>query len=42
MKVEEIFVDIQGYEGAYLISNYGRVYSLKTNIFLKKNIFKEK
>lgn len=33
--VEEIWKDIEGYEGLYQISNYGRVLSVKRNIYLK-------
>lgn len=32
--MEEIFKDIEGYEGFYQISNFGRVYSIKRNRFL--------
>jgi hypothetical protein len=32
--MEEIFKDIEGYEGLYQISNFGRVYSIKSNRFL--------
>ena len=28
----EVWKDIKGYEGAYMVSNYGRVKSLKKNI----------
>ena len=31
----EIFVDIKNFEGYYKVSNLGRVYSIKTNKFLK-------
>ncbi len=33
--MEEIWRDIQGYEGLYQVSNFGRVKSLKTNRILK-------
>jgi hypothetical protein len=32
--VKEYFIDIPNYEGHYQVSNYGRVFSLKSNIFL--------
>lgn len=32
--IKEYFVDIPNYEGHYQVSNYGRVFSLKSNIFL--------
>ena len=32
--MEEIFKDIENYEGLYQISNFGRVYSIKRNRFL--------
>jgi hypothetical protein len=35
MNKEEIFKDIEGFEGLYQISNYGRVYSVKSGKFLK-------
>ncbi|MBR4889789.1 MAG: hypothetical protein IKU15_00540 [Clostridia bacterium] len=30
IKEDEIFKDIPGYEGKYQVSNYGRVWSIKT------------
>ena len=33
--MEEIFKDIEGYEGLYQISNFGRVYSLISKKFMK-------
>ena len=35
---DEIFLDVEGYEGLYSISNYGRVYSINRNIFLKTGL----
>lgn len=32
--MEEIFKDIDGYEGIYAVSNYGRVYNCKRKRFL--------
>lgn len=37
-KIKEVWSDIDGYEGLYQISNYGRVKSLKRKTYLK---FKE-
>lgn len=42
MKMEEIWKDIEGYEGKYKISNYGKVKSLKNNIILKETISNSK
>jgi hypothetical protein len=36
INMEEIWKDINGYEGEYRISNYGRVFSLKKNLFLSQ------
>lgn len=36
--MEEIWKDIEGYEGLYQVSNMGRVRSLRKNIILKKSI----
>lgn len=36
--MEEIWEDIEGYEGLYQISNLGRVWSVKSNIYLKGGI----
>ena len=36
--MEEVWVDIEGYEGLYQISNLGRVWSVKSNIYLKGGI----
>ena len=36
--MEEIWKDIEGYEGLYQVSNTGRVRSLKRNIILKNRI----
>ena len=33
--MEEIWKDIIGYEGLYRVSNKGRVYSIRSNLFLK-------
>lgn len=33
--MEEIWKDVVGFEGLYKVSNYGRVFSVKTNIVLK-------
>lgn len=35
--MKEIFKDIKGYEGAYQISNFGNVRSLKRNILLRQS-----
>jgi hypothetical protein len=32
----EIWKDIEGYQGLYQVSNYGRIKSLRNNIFLKQ------
>ncbi len=34
--MEEIWKDIEGFEGEYMISNLGRVKSLKSNIILRQ------
>lgn len=34
----EVWTDIKGYNGDYQISNYGRVYSVKSGIFLSQKI----
>ena len=34
--MKEIFKDIKNYEGLYQVSNLGRVYSVRTNKFLKQ------
>ena len=36
--MEEIWKDIEGYEGLYQVSNVGRVKSLRNNIILKNSI----
>lgn len=33
--MEEIWKDIEGYEGKYQVSNFGKILSLKTNKILK-------
>lgn len=33
----EIFKDIRGYEGLYRVSNLGRIYSIRTNKYLRLN-----
>ena len=33
--MEEIFKDIEGFEGLYVVSNLGRIKSLRKNIFLR-------
>lgn len=33
----EIWKDIKGYEGLYMISDYGRVYSIRSNIYLAQS-----
>ena len=35
--MEEIWKDIEGYEGLYQVSNYGRIKSLRKNNYLKLN-----
>lgn len=37
---KEIYKDIKGYEGEYMVSNRGNVYSCKRNIVLKPAIAK--
>ena len=37
MTVEEIWKDIEGYEGEYQISNFGRVRSLDKKVNVKNN-----
>lgn len=39
--MEEIWKDIEGYEGLYQISNFGNVYSINKNKILKWNINKQ-
>jgi hypothetical protein len=34
-KMEEVWKDIEGYEGLYKISNYGRIYSFHTNKYMQ-------
>lgn len=36
--MKEIFKDIKDYEGLYQVSNLGRVYSIRTNKFLKPKL----
>ena len=36
--MEEIWKDIEGYEGLYQVSNMGRVRSLRNNIILRQGI----
>lgn len=31
---QEIWVDVKGYEGLYMISNWGRVYSVRNNLYM--------
>lgn len=38
---EEIWKDIQGYEGRYQVSNYGNVKRLGVSKFLKKQVWRE-
>jgi hypothetical protein len=37
----ETFIDVQGYEGLYTVSNTGKVYSVKNKIILKPDIDKD-
>lgn len=37
---EEVWKDIKGYEGLYMISNYGNVFSIKRNLLIKLGITK--
>lgn len=37
---EEVWKDIQGYEGLYKVSNLGRIYSCKTKIIMKQRLNK--
>lgn len=37
MKNNEIWKDIKGYEGLYMISDQGRVYSIRSNIYLAQS-----
>ena len=32
---DEYFKEVKGYEGEYMISNYGRVFSIKRNLIMK-------
>ena len=41
METQEIWKDIQGYEGLYQISNLGRVKSLKRTIITNNGITKK-
>jgi len=34
----EVWESVVGYDGRYMVSNIGRVYSIKTNKYLKQNI----
>lgn len=34
MEKQEIWMDIKGYEGLYLISDQGRVYSIRNNLYM--------
>lgn len=36
--MEEIWRDIEGYEGLYMISDHGRVWSQRRKIYLKQNL----
>lgn len=36
--MEEIWKDVVGFEGLYKVSNYGRVFSVRSNIILKPNV----
>ena len=40
--MQEIWIDIRGYEGKYQISNLGQVKSLKNNIILKNAIISKR
>jgi hypothetical protein len=39
--MEEVWKDIQNYEGLYQISNLGRIKSIKRNIYLKQRLTKD-
>lgn len=39
--ITEVWKDIEGYEGLYAVSNYGRVKSLRRNTILKKRTTKD-
>ena len=38
IETQEVWRDVKGYNGDYQVSNYGRVYSVKSGIFLSQKV----